>query len=218
MLGCGVWWSGLTAFIAFDMSFLLRKVEDVTTIGKTHPATIRWGLPRTGRRRLLSLKRVRQKVLASAGGFWLDQVPLSLFHGLPLLWRSCHHFPCLSNLGTGTRLSGNLLSVRGNWAVDPETRRPNPDWVAVITGCAQSMPGHAVSSHAGAGRWIFWKPPVLANVCVPNFYCHPPWKMSPPPSPKTFDYYKGFHVLQGGGHELGSAHQKKSNNGHLLRW
>jgi len=26
-----------------------------------------------------------------------------------------------------TRLSGNLLSARGNWALDPETRRPNPD-------------------------------------------------------------------------------------------
>jgi hypothetical protein len=25
------------------------------------------------------------------------------------------------------RLSGNLLSARGNWALDPETRRPNPD-------------------------------------------------------------------------------------------
>ena len=35
--------------------------------------------------------------------------------------------------------------------------------VAVITGCAQSMPGHAVSSPAGARRWIFWKPPFLAN-------------------------------------------------------
>jgi len=27
----------------------------------------------------------------------------------------------------GARLSGNLLSARGNWALDPETRRPNPD-------------------------------------------------------------------------------------------
>jgi len=26
-----------------------------------------------------------------------------------------------------TRLSGNLLSARGNWALDSETRRPNPD-------------------------------------------------------------------------------------------
>ena len=25
------------------------------------------------------------------------------FHGLLLLWRSCHHFPCPGNLGTGTR-------------------------------------------------------------------------------------------------------------------
>jgi len=28
-------------------------------------------------------------------------------------------------------------------------------------------------------------------------------------SPKTVYLYQGFHVLQGGGHELGSAHQKK---------
>jgi len=34
-------------------------------------ATIRWGLPRTGRRRFLSGQTVRQKVLASAFGFWL---------------------------------------------------------------------------------------------------------------------------------------------------
>jgi len=36
---------------------------------------------------------------------WLDRVSLSpaLFHGPPLLWRSCHHFPWPSNLGTSTR-------------------------------------------------------------------------------------------------------------------
>jgi len=67
----------------------------------THSATIRWGLPRTGRRRFLSMQRVRQEVLASAGGFWLDRMARSLFHRLPLLWLSCHHFR--SNLGTSTR-------------------------------------------------------------------------------------------------------------------
>jgi len=25
------------------------------------------------------------------------------------------------------RLSGNLLNAQGNWALDPETRKPNPD-------------------------------------------------------------------------------------------
>jgi len=69
----------------------------------THSATIQWGLPRTWRHRFLSVPRIRQKVLALAGGFWLGHVPLSPFHVLPLLWRSCHHSPCLSNLGTGTR-------------------------------------------------------------------------------------------------------------------
>jgi len=68
----------------------------------THSATIRGGLPRTASCRFLSVRRVPQKVLASAGVFWLDHVPLSPFHGLPLLWRSCHPFPCPSNLGTGT--------------------------------------------------------------------------------------------------------------------
>jgi len=38
---------------------------------------------------------------------------------------------------------------------------------------------------------------------------HPPWRMTPPPSPKSVDSYHRFHVLQGGGHELGSAHQQK---------
>jgi len=56
-------------------------------------------------------------------------------------------------------LSGNLLSVQGNWTLDPETRRPNPDWVTAITGCARSMPGHTISSTACARRWIFWNPP-----------------------------------------------------------
>ena len=50
------------------------------------------------------------------------------------------------------RLSGNILSAQGNWALDPETRRPNPDLVTVITGCARSMPCHAVSFPAGARR------------------------------------------------------------------
>jgi len=36
MLGCGFWWSGLTAF---KMSFLLRIVEDVTTISKSQSLT-----------------------------------------------------------------------------------------------------------------------------------------------------------------------------------
>jgi len=40
----------------------------------THSATIRRGLPRTGGRRLLCVRRVRQKVLASAGGFWLGHI------------------------------------------------------------------------------------------------------------------------------------------------
>jgi len=39
MLGCGFWWSGLTAFFSFNMSFLLRKVEDVTTISKSQSLT-----------------------------------------------------------------------------------------------------------------------------------------------------------------------------------
>jgi len=70
----------------------------------TYSATIRWRLPRTRRHWFLSImQRVRQIFLASAGGFGLDRVPLSLFHGLPFLWHSCHHFSCLSNLGTGTR-------------------------------------------------------------------------------------------------------------------
>ena len=34
MLGCGFGWSGLTTFFSFGMSFLLRKVKDVTTISK----------------------------------------------------------------------------------------------------------------------------------------------------------------------------------------
>jgi len=38
MLCCGFWWSGLTAFF-FNMSFLLRKIEDVTTISKSRSLT-----------------------------------------------------------------------------------------------------------------------------------------------------------------------------------
>ena len=41
----------------------------------THSATIWWGLPRTG----LSVQRVWQKNLASAGGFWLGHAPILLF-------------------------------------------------------------------------------------------------------------------------------------------
>ena len=71
----------------------------------TDSATIRWGLPRTGRRQFLAARRVRQKVLESAGCSWLDRVPLSLFkfHGVHLLWCSCDLFKCPSNLSTGTR-------------------------------------------------------------------------------------------------------------------
>ena len=43
----------------------------------THSATIQQGLPRTGRRRFFSVRRVRQKFWASVGGFWLDHVPPS---------------------------------------------------------------------------------------------------------------------------------------------
>jgi len=97
---------------------------------RTHPATIRWGLPRTGRWKFLSVRKVRQKVLASAGGFWLDHVPLSFFHELPVLWRSRHHFPCPSILGTGTRhwclafwdvrhLCSDLLPAWFPFAFDP---------------------------------------------------------------------------------------------------
>jgi len=68
----------------------------------THSVTIWWGLPRTRRRRFLTVRRVQQKVLASAGGFWLGHVLLSLFDVLPLLWCSCHHSSCPSNLGTST--------------------------------------------------------------------------------------------------------------------
>jgi len=39
MLGCRLWWSGPTAFFSFNMSFLLRKVEDVTTISKSQSLT-----------------------------------------------------------------------------------------------------------------------------------------------------------------------------------
>ena len=38
---------------------------------------------------------------------------------------------------------------------------------------------------------------------------HPPWKMTPPPSPKTFDLYQGIHVLLSRGREWGSARDKK---------
>jgi len=69
----------------------------------THSATIQWGLSRSGRHWFLSVRRVWQKVLASAGVFWLGHVPLSLFHVLPLLWCSCHHSSWPSNLGTCTR-------------------------------------------------------------------------------------------------------------------
>ena len=48
------------------------------------------------------VRKVRQKVLASAFNFWLDRVPVSLFHGISFFWRSCHHFPCPSNLCTST--------------------------------------------------------------------------------------------------------------------
>ena len=41
MLGWGFWWSGLTAFFSFNMSFLLWTVEDVTTIAN-HSHSLRW--------------------------------------------------------------------------------------------------------------------------------------------------------------------------------
>ena len=96
----------------------------------THCATIRWGLLRTGRRRFHSVRRVWQKVLALAGGFWLVHVPLSLFHGLLLLWCSCHHSPCPSNVGTGMcqwclafwdvrHLSSDLVPACFSFAFDP---------------------------------------------------------------------------------------------------
>ena len=96
----------------------------------THSANIRWGLPRTGRCRFLSGQRVRQKVLASTGGFWLDHVPLSLSHELSFLWRSCHYSLCPSNLGTGTchwclafwdvrHLSSDLVPACFPFAFDP---------------------------------------------------------------------------------------------------
>jgi len=71
----------------------------------THRATIQWGLPRTVRRRFLSVRRVWQKLIASVSGFWLEYVPLFPFQRLPLVWRSCDHFPCPSNLDTSTRHS-----------------------------------------------------------------------------------------------------------------
>ena len=40
----------------------------------SHTATIWWGLPRTGSLRFLSVRRIRQKILASVGFFWLDRV------------------------------------------------------------------------------------------------------------------------------------------------
>jgi len=42
LLGCRFWWSGLTACVCFNMSFLLRKVEDVTTISKQQSLTLPW--------------------------------------------------------------------------------------------------------------------------------------------------------------------------------
>jgi len=39
MLGCGFRWSGLTAFFSFNMSFLLTKVEDLSTISKLQSLT-----------------------------------------------------------------------------------------------------------------------------------------------------------------------------------
>jgi len=88
----------------------------------THFTSILWGLRRTGRCRFLPVRRVRQKVMKSAGGFWLDCVPFFFLNRLPLWWRSCHSFPCPSNSGTGTRhwflefwdvchLSSDLLPV-----------------------------------------------------------------------------------------------------------
>jgi len=46
--------------------------------------------------------------------------------------RRAHDEPLRCTIGQitrrpGVRLFGNLLSARGNWALDPETRRPNPD-------------------------------------------------------------------------------------------
>ena len=70
-----------------------------------YSATIRWGLPRARRRRFLSVRRVRQKVLASAGGFW------SCYSRFFTYYLSCGAHvtippaisPCPGNLGTGTR-------------------------------------------------------------------------------------------------------------------
>jgi len=64
---------------------IVRSMNFYTLVPKffadppTHSATIWWGLPRTGRSRILSVQRVQQKILASASGLWLDHVPLSLF-------------------------------------------------------------------------------------------------------------------------------------------
>ena len=59
-----------------------------------------------------------------------------------------------------SRLSSNLLSARGNWALDPQTRRHNPDWVSVITGGAQST---------GMPRRLFFCWCSLMNVLKTSF-------------------------------------------------
>ena len=93
----------------------------------------------------------RQKVLASACGFWLEHVPLSLFHGLLLLWRWCHHFPCPSNLGTGTRhwwlavLKRLLFILRSGAGMLPPVFR-SLSIIKFFFSKLISMPHHTVNS------------------------------------------------------------------------
>jgi len=57
----------------------------------------------------------------------------------------------------------------------------------------------------------FLKTPLSGKLVSDQLLPPPPWKMTPPPSPKTVDLYQDFDVLQGGGHELGSdAHKSLS--------
>ena len=53
------------------------------------------------------------------------------------------------------------------------------------------------------------KTPLSGKLLSAQLVPHLPWKMTLPPSRKTFDLYQGVHVLLGRGRELGSARGKK---------
>jgi len=66
----------------------------------------------------LTLTLVSQNCVACA---WL--IPRDWPHHFEYCWLGS---PTMDQ--AASRLSGNLLSAWGNWALDPETRRPNPDY------------------------------------------------------------------------------------------